>query len=142
MLAEALELVGIVSILFCGIVMGHYTKRNLSEGGRALSSGAFALTAQLSETFVFIYCGASVFLAQPRFFVTAGWTVVLCLVSRALVVFPGVSMINRGGRRGAHVSRDAANEANAVDGRAETSWFFKKATRKTLESGTPPRRPL
>jgi hypothetical protein len=133
MLAEALELVGIVSILFCGIVMGHYTKRNLSEGGRALSSGAFALTAQLSETFVFIYCGASVFLAQPRFFVTAGWTVVLCLVSRALVVFPGVSMINRGGRRGAHVSRERLeNEANAADGqRAETSWFFKKGDEKS-----------
>jgi NhaP-type Na+/H+ or K+/H+ antiporter len=134
MLAEALELVGIVSILFCGIVMGHYTKRNLSEGGRALSSGAFALTAQLSETFVFIYCGASVFLAQPRFFVTAGWTVVLCLLSRALVVFPGVSMINRGGRRGASsVSRERLeNEANAADGqRSETSWFFKKGDEKS-----------
>ena len=132
MLAEALELVGIVSILFCGIVMGHYTKRNLSEGGRALSSGAFALSAQLSETFVFIYCGASVFLAQPRFFVTAGWTVVLCLASRALVVFPGVSMINRGGRRGA-ASRDknGANDAAAADGRSETSSFFKRGDEKS-----------
>jgi NhaP-type Na+/H+ or K+/H+ antiporter len=98
MLAEALELVGIVSVLFCGIVMGHYTKRNLSDGGRALSSGAFALSAQLSETFVFIYCGASVFLAQPRFFVTAGWTVALAGASRALVVFPGAALINRHSR--------------------------------------------
>ena len=98
MLAEALELVGIVSVLFCGIVMGHYTKRNLSDGGRALSSGAFALSAQLSETFVFIYCGASVFLAQPRFFVTAGWTVALAGASRALVVFPGTALINRHSR--------------------------------------------
>ena len=121
-LAEALELVGIVSVLFCGIVMGHYTKRNLSEGGRALSSGAFALTAQLSETFVFIYCGASVFLARPAFFGTAAWTVGLCLVSRAIVVFPGVALINRhtrGRRRG-----DAPRVAASADG--ETSAFLKK----------------
>ena len=57
MAAEAARLVGIVSILFCGIVMGHYTRRNLSAGGRALTMGAFGLMAQLSETFVFIYIG-------------------------------------------------------------------------------------
>ena len=43
MMAETLQLVGIVSILFCGIVMGHYTRRNLSEGGRALTMGVFGL---------------------------------------------------------------------------------------------------
>jgi NhaP-type Na+/H+ or K+/H+ antiporter len=116
MLAEALELVGIVSVLFCGIVMGHYTKRNLSEGGRALSSGAFALSAQLSETFVFIYCGASVFLAQPRFFVTAGWTVALAGASRALVVFPGAALINRHSR-GDPVTRSGETVAIASDER-------------------------
>ena len=117
MLAEALELVGIVSVLFCGIVMGHYTKRNLSDGGRALSSGAFALSAQLSETFVFIYCGASVFLAQPRFFVTAGWTVALAGASRALVVFPGAALINRhsrGGRGDASARPTAAGSGESA----------------------------
>jgi hypothetical protein len=43
--------------------------------------------------------GASVFLAQKRFFPTAAWTVVMCLASRALVVFPGVGLINRHARR-------------------------------------------
>ena len=94
MAAEAARLVGIVSILFCGIVMGHYTRRNLSAGGRALTMGAFGLMAQLSETFVFIYIGASVFLALPKYFSTAVWAVAMCFASRYVAVFPGVSLIN------------------------------------------------
>ena len=106
MAAEAIQLVGIVSILFCGefififvwaiimtscfftgIVMGHYTRRNLSRGGRALTTGAFGLMAQLSETFVFIYIGASVFLALPKYFSTAVFAVAMCFVSRWYVYF-------------------------------------------------------
>ena len=136
MLAEALELVGIVSVLFCGIVMGHYTKRNLSEGGRALSSGAFALSAQLSETFVFIYCGASVFLAQPRFFGTAAWTVLLCLLTRALVVFPGVSLINRHSRGGAaSAARDGETAAFLKRGDEGPSRDADKEPVSTTKSG-------
>ena len=108
MAAEAARLVGIVSILFCGIVMGHYTRRNLSAGGRALTMGAFGLMAQLSETFVFIYIGASVFLALPKYFSTAVWAVAMCFASRYVAVFPGVSLIN------AHVGTElAARRARA-----------------------------
>lgn len=120
MLAEALELVGIVSILFCGVVMGHYTRRNLSEGGRALTLGAFALMAQLSETFVFIYIGASVFLAQPRYFATAAWTVVMCLASRAVAVYPGARLIN-GRAAGAGSNPNAGAGSNPSPAAAGTS---------------------
>ena len=98
---------GIVSILFCGIVMGHYTRRNLSAGGRALTMGAFGLMAQLSETFVFIYIGASVFLALPKYFSTAVWAVAMCFASRYVAVFPGVSLIN------AHTGTDWRRDARA-----------------------------
>ena len=116
MLAEALELVGIVSILFCGVVMGHYTRRNLSEGGRALTLGAFALMAQLSETFVFIYIGASVFLAQPRYFATAAWTVVMCLASRAVAVYPGARLINGRAAGAGSNPNPAASGTSSSDG--------------------------
>jgi sodium/hydrogen exchanger-like protein 6/7 len=75
------------SCFFTGIVMGHYTRRNLSRGGRALTTGAFGLMAQLSETFVFIYIGASVFLALPKYFSTAVFAVAMCFVSRWYVLF-------------------------------------------------------
>jgi len=131
MAAEAARLVGIVSILFCGIVMGHYTRRNLSAGGRALTMGAFGLMAQLSETFVFIYIGASVFLALPKYFSTAVWAVAMCFASRYVAVFPGVSLISAhtgtelaARRARAEVGANAPTPAVHVAGDRDQQTFF------------------
>ena len=52
--AEGLKLSGIVSILFCGIVMARYTRRNLSDKTSELSLFLFKVLAKVSEAFVFI----------------------------------------------------------------------------------------
>ncbi|WRX27200.1 Cation/H+ exchanger - like 10 [Theobroma cacao] len=57
MLAEGLSLSGIVSILFTGIVMKHYTYSNLSENSQRFVSAFFHLISSLAETFTFIYMG-------------------------------------------------------------------------------------
>uniref|UniRef100_A0A2P2M8L3 Sodium/hydrogen exchanger 6-like n=1 Tax=Rhizophora mucronata TaxID=61149 RepID=A0A2P2M8L3_RHIMU len=57
MLAEGLGLSGIVSILFTGIVMKHYTYSNLSDNSQRFVSAFFHLISSLAETFVFIYMG-------------------------------------------------------------------------------------
>eukprot|EP00850_Spirogloea_muscicola_P010102 SM000058S18532 [mRNA] locus=s58:444402:450596:+ [translate_table: standard] len=60
MLAESFGLTGIVAILFCGILMKHYTYPNLSGAAQVLAAGFFQLVASLAETFVFIYMGVSI----------------------------------------------------------------------------------
>ncbi|PIN20050.1 Sodium/hydrogen exchanger protein [Handroanthus impetiginosus] len=57
MLAEGFGLSGIVSILFTGIVMKHYTFSNLSDSSQKFASAFFHLISSLAETFVFIYMG-------------------------------------------------------------------------------------
>ncbi|KAL2339310.1 hypothetical protein Fmac_013756 [Flemingia macrophylla] len=57
MLAEGLGLSGIVSILFTGMVMKHYTYSNLSQSSQRFVSAFFELISSLAETFVFIYMG-------------------------------------------------------------------------------------
>ncbi|OVA10909.1 Na+/H+ exchanger [Macleaya cordata] len=64
MLAEGLGLSGIVSILFTGIVMKHYTFSNLSENSQRFVAAFFHLISSLAETFVFIYMGFDIAMEQ------------------------------------------------------------------------------
>jgi len=86
--AEALNLSGIVAILFCGIVMAKYTRDNLSEGARMLSARTFKVVALLAESFVFVYLGMAAF-SYPIFHNTT-WRLVLialpaCLLGRTQI---------------------------------------------------------
>lgn len=74
-IAEAQSLSGIVSILFCGIMMATYTKLNFSQEARVLTARGFKSVAFIAETFVFVYLGMAVF-TFPIFKNTV-WTLVL-----------------------------------------------------------------
>lgn len=71
------EKIGIVSLLFCGITLKHYAYHNMSIRTQRTSKYMFGLLAQLSENFIFIYLGLSLFtqdelVYKPMFiFVTA-----------------------------------------------------------------------
>ena len=49
-MSEALELSGIVTILFCGMIMSAYTRWNMSEGARTLTAQAYKCVAMVAET--------------------------------------------------------------------------------------------
>lgn len=52
---------GIVSLLFCGITLKHYAYHNMSQRTQRTSRYMFGMLAQLSENFIFIYLGLSLF---------------------------------------------------------------------------------
>ena len=54
-------IVGIVSLLFCGITLKHYAYHNMSRRTRLGTKYIFQVLAQMSENFIFIYLGLSLF---------------------------------------------------------------------------------
>ena len=90
-LAEAISLSGIVSSLFCGIIMNSYTRKILSISGRHVSSGVFKMLATLADTAVFFQIGLNVILLLGVGEYHAAFiavTLVGCLIGRAFNVFP------------------------------------------------------
>ncbi|PVI07597.1 sodium/hydrogen exchanger [Periconia macrospinosa] len=112
-LSNAIHMSGIVSLLFCGICMKHYAYLNMSRRTQLTTKFVFQITAQLSENFIFIYLGLSLFTDDkleynPLFILI---TVAGICIARWCAVFPLSRMINsviryRRRRHGAQESSD------------------------------------
>ncbi|KAK9115463.1 hypothetical protein Sjap_014410 [Stephania japonica] len=96
MLAEGLGLSGIVSILFTGIVMKHYTFSNLSENSQRFAGAFFHLISSLAETFVFIYMGFDIAMEKHSWshvgFIF--FSIIFIVVARAANVFSCAYLVN------------------------------------------------
>lgn len=88
-LAEGIHLSGIMAILFCGIVMSHYTHLNLSPISQITVQQTFRTIAFIAETCVFAYLGLAIFSfkvnVKPAFTI---WSIILILIGRAANIFP------------------------------------------------------
>nr|NVI76234.1 Na[+]/H[+] hydrogen exchanger 1 [Cucujiformia] len=95
-LAEGIHLSGIMAILFCGIVMSHYTHFNLSTVTQITMQQTLRTLAFIAETCVFAYLGLALFSfkhrAEPALIV---WSIILCLLGRACNIFPLAILVNR-----------------------------------------------
>ncbi|XP_018026186.1 sodium/hydrogen exchanger 8-like [Hyalella azteca] len=95
-LAEGIHLSGIMAILFCGVVMSHYTHYNLSPVLQITVQHLMRTLAFTSECIVFIYLGMALFSFQHQFQVALlCWSIVLCLVARACNIFPLACLVNK-----------------------------------------------
>ncbi|XP_059139556.1 sodium/hydrogen exchanger 8-like [Physella acuta] len=94
-LAEGIHLSGIMAILFCGIVMSHYTHFNLSPVSQITVQQTFRSIAFIAETCVFAYLGLAIFSfkvnVKPAFTI---WSIVLILIGRAFNIFPLSFLMN------------------------------------------------
>ncbi|KAG7520162.1 hypothetical protein JOB18_024404 [Solea senegalensis] len=94
-LAEGIQLSGIMSILFAGIVMSHYTHHNLSPITQILMQQTLRTVAFMCETCVFAFLGLSIFSFPHNFeFSFVIWCIVLVLLGRAVNIFPLSFLLN------------------------------------------------
>jgi sodium/hydrogen exchanger-like protein 6/7 len=87
---------GIVSLLFCGITLKHYAYHNMSVRTQRATRYIFQTLANLSENFIFIYLGLSLFtqdtlVYKPLFIIV---TVAAIVFSRYAAVFPIAAFVN------------------------------------------------
>ncbi|XP_077514724.1 na[+]/H[+] hydrogen exchanger 3 isoform X4 [Amblyomma americanum] len=98
LIAEALDLTGIVAVLFCGICQAHYTYNNLSIESRLRTKQLFELLNFLAENFIFSYIGVSMFTYKKHRW-DAGFIMVAFLaiaVGRAVYIYPLTFLLNLG----------------------------------------------
>jgi sodium/hydrogen exchanger-like protein 6/7 len=100
--SNGLSMSGIVSLLFCGITLKHYAYHTMSHRTQRATKYIFSTLAQLTENFIFIYLGMSLFTSapvsesvtnyvRPVFIVIATISVVF---TRYVAVFPLSQAIN------------------------------------------------
>ena len=96
LLSDALQLSGIVTILFTGIASRRYINKNISRDAVKMSSFVFKLLANVSETACFTFLGLSVFSLPKASFKLGfiGITLFLCYIARAVHVYPLLSLVN------------------------------------------------
>lgn len=95
-LAEGIHLSGIMAILFCGIVMSHYTHFNLSTVTQITMQQTMRTLSFIAETCVFAYLGLAIFSFDHRCeLALVIWSIILCLLGRAANIFPLAMLVNK-----------------------------------------------
>ncbi|CAG0881088.1 unnamed protein product [Cyprideis torosa] len=88
-LAEGMHLSGIMAILFCGVVMSHYTHYNLSPVTQITMQQSLRTVAFMAETCVFAYLGLAIFSFRHILRLDLIlWGIILILLGRAANIYP------------------------------------------------------
>ncbi|WFD44528.1 monovalent cation:H+ antiporter, CPA1 (nhx1) [Malassezia psittaci] len=95
--SNAVQMSGIVSLLFCGITLKHYAFYNMSIRTQRTTKYIFQTLASLSENFIFIYLGLSLFTGEHLVYqpILILFTLVAVVASRYCAVFPLAYALNR-----------------------------------------------
>ncbi|PON94140.1 Na+/H+ exchanger [Trema orientale] len=103
LLAELLELSGILTVFFCGILMSHYAWHNVTESSRITTRHVFAMMSFVAETFIFLYVGMDALdiekwkMSKLNFGTSISiWSTLILLISigRIAFVFPLSALSN------------------------------------------------
>jgi sodium/hydrogen exchanger 8 len=93
--AEAAGVSGIIASVVCGIVMNHFCKKNFNGEQKDYINRVFVLFASFCDMAIFFMAGMSIaFNVRLNDYSLLAWVIVLCLVGRALNVFPLSFLLN------------------------------------------------
>lgn len=93
---DGLGMSGILGILVSSVVLAHYAHYNLSKVTQISSQQVFRTLAFLAETFVFVYLGTALTTFNHSWHIaTIAWGIIFTLASRAVNIYPLVSLLNR-----------------------------------------------
>ncbi|XP_074647009.1 sodium/hydrogen exchanger 3-like isoform X2 [Tubulanus polymorphus] len=94
--AEIFHFSGIMAIVFCGITMKQYVEMNMSQKSHTTVKYFMKMTANISETIIFMFLGTSTVTDTHEFNIGfIGFTLVFCLVYRAIGVVILTAIANR-----------------------------------------------
>ncbi|KAG2379581.1 hypothetical protein C9374_006698 [Naegleria lovaniensis] len=94
-LAEGLELSGILSLLSSSIISSHYTRLNLSKRTQITIDHALMMFSYICETIVFLYLGLATFTYNHRFhFGMIVLAIILCILGRIANIVPISYLLN------------------------------------------------
>ncbi|KAL8159549.1 hypothetical protein V2J09_001086 [Rumex salicifolius] len=108
MIAELINLSGILTVFFCGVVMSHYTWHNITESSRVTTKHAFAMMSFIAETFIFLYVGMDALdidkwkdsdASAGTSIAVSATMLALVLIGRAAFIFPLANIANCTKRR-------------------------------------------
>eukprot|EP01017_Pseudomicrothorax_dubius_P039144 TRINITY_DN5962_c0_g1_i1.p1 TRINITY_DN5962_c0_g1~~TRINITY_DN5962_c0_g1_i1.p1 ORF type:complete len:410 (+),score=77.55 TRINITY_DN5962_c0_g1_i1:270-1499(+) len=87
--AELFHLSGVISLLICGVVLGHYNWYNLSDRAKESTGLTFQAFSLAAEAFLFIYLGMSTFMYKDSqwSFSLVGLEIGCVLIARLSSVF-------------------------------------------------------
>eukprot|EP00743_Colponemidia_sp_Colp-15_P009650 GILK01010556.1.p1 GENE.GILK01010556.1~~GILK01010556.1.p1 ORF type:complete len:586 (-),score=83.02 GILK01010556.1:269-1987(-) len=89
-IAELLDLSGIMTLFFCGVTIGHYGFYNISEKARQTTSISFNSISHVAEAFLFAYLGLTVYAYGGQ-----DWAFgFIFLMILAIMIARGVSLIS------------------------------------------------
>ncbi|PIA13964.1 sodium/hydrogen exchanger [Coemansia reversa NRRL 1564] len=94
--SNAIDLSGIVSLLFCAATMRQYAYKSLSVKSKRTTRYLFHLLSGLAENFVFIYLGISLFTSEDVLFrpVFIVYVMISTCISRYSAIFPLSHVLN------------------------------------------------
>lgn len=104
-LAELTHMSGIMALFICGVMQAHYAWYNISSVSRTTTRHAFHSFAHIAEALLYVYFGISAFFST-RAELGFEWSLsliiascILCVVARALNIFPLAFIANLGRKR-------------------------------------------